>query len=78
MLSVQKDSIAGIYKSFFREIKRSSLGKKLILIIGIKLIIIFVILKLFFFQNYLDTRFDNDDAKSKHVIDNLTTNKSVK
>jgi nitrogen fixation-related uncharacterized protein len=78
MQSVPKNSLVGIYKSFFREIKKKSLGRKLIIIIGIKLIIIFVILKLFFFQNYLNSRFDNDDAKSRHVIDNLTTNKSVK
>ena len=73
-----QNSLAGIYKSFFQEIKKKSLGRKLVIIMGIKLIIIFLILKLFFFKNYLNSHFDNDADKSKHVIENLTTNKSVK
>jgi ABC-type Mn2+/Zn2+ transport system permease subunit len=73
-----KNSLTGIYKSFFQGIRESSVGRKLIIIIGIKLIIIFLVLKLFFFKDYLNSRFDNDKAKSQHVIERLTTNKSVK
>ncbi|MGI6478503.1 MAG: DUF4492 domain-containing protein [Salinivirgaceae bacterium] len=48
------------------------LGKRLWLLITIKLIIMFLILKLIFFPNYLKNNFDNDEERSKHVIENLT------
>ena len=72
------NSILGTYKSFFREIRKSSLGRKLIFIIGIKLIVVFIVLKIFFFKDYLNSRYNSSEAKSKHVIENLTSNKSVK
>ena len=48
-------------------------GKKLWLIIGIKLFIIFAILKVFFFQDFLSSKFDNEQDKSEYVIEQLTT-----
>jgi flagellar basal body-associated protein FliL len=50
----------------------SSVGKKLWIIILIKLIIIFVVLKLFFFPNFLNTNFDSEEERSDHVIEQLT------
>lgn len=47
------------------------LGKTLWLIILVKLFIMFFILKLFFFPNYLG-KFDEDSAKAEHVSDELT------
>ena len=47
-------------------------GKRLFLIILIKMIIFFGILKVFFFQDYLDSRYDTDKQKSEHVIKQLT------
>ena len=49
-----------------------TVGKKLWLIIIIKLFVMFVILKLFFFHNFLETRFNTDKARSNYVIDQLT------
>lgn len=46
------------------------LGKTLWLIILVKLFIMFFILKLFFFPNYLG-RFDGDSAKGEHVSGEL-------
>ena len=48
------------------------LGKKLWLLIGIKLAIMFLVLKLLFFPNYLKKNFDTEADRSKHVIENLT------
>jgi hypothetical protein len=48
------------------------LGKKLWAIILIKLVVMFLILKLFFFPNYLKTNFDTDQERSDHVIEQLT------
>jgi hypothetical protein len=49
-----------------------TVGKKLWAIILIKLAIMFLILKLFFFPNYLKTNFDTDQERSDHVIEQLT------
>ena len=50
-------------------------GKKLALIVIIKLIILFGIFKIFFFQDFLDSRYDNDKQKTEHVIQQLLNNK---
>lgn len=55
------------YLEGFREMK---LGKTLWLIILVKLFIMFFILKLFFFPNYLG-QFDNDNEKENHVSNEL-------
>lgn len=47
-------------------------GKQVWLVILIKLFIMFVILKIFFFPNFLKTNFDNDADRSNHVLENLT------
>ena len=52
--------------------KSMTVGKSLWLIIFIKLFIMFAILKVFFFPNILNRDFDNDQERSKHVIENLT------
>ena len=50
----------------------SSVGKKLWLIIFIKLFVMFVILKLFFFQDFLSTKAETPQEKANYVIDRLT------
>lgn len=55
------------YVEGFREMK---LGKTLWLIILIKLFIMFFILRLFFFPNYLG-QFDTDAEKEEHVSSEL-------
>lgn len=52
--------------------KSMTVGKKLWLIIFIKLFIMFAILKLFFFPNILKTNFATDEERSNHVIDQIT------
>ena len=58
------------YIDGFRDM--STWGKKVWLIILVKLFIIFLILRLFFFHDFLKTRFDNDDQRSKYVIEQIT------
>lgn len=51
-------------------------GKKLWLIILIKLFIMFAILKVFFFPNFLQTNFDTDEERGDYVLEQITkTNK---
>jgi len=45
-----------------------TIGKKLWLIILFKLFIMFGLLKIFFFPNYLKTNFKTDKERSEYVI----------
>jgi len=47
-------------------------GRQVWLIILIKLFIMFVVLKIFFFPNYLKSNFDTDKKRSEHVLEELT------
>jgi hypothetical protein len=47
-------------------------GKKVWIIIIIKLFVIFVILKLFFFPDILKKNYSTDEQRSEHVIEQLT------
>jgi hypothetical protein len=49
----------------------SSWGRKVWLIIIIKLFIMFAILRLFFFPDFLKTKFSNDEQRSEYVMDQL-------
>ena len=51
----------------------SQLGKKLWLIIIAKLIVIFVVIKLFLMPNFLDTHFKTEQEKQAYMIKQLTT-----
>jgi hypothetical protein len=50
----------------------SSWGRKVWIIIIIKLFIIFFILKIFFFPNLLKKNYENDAQRSEYVLDQLT------
>lgn len=58
-----------LYYDGFRSM---TVGKRLWLIIFIKLFIMFAIFRLFFFPNYLRSNFDTDEERSNHVIEQLT------
>ncbi|WP_419174042.1 DUF4492 domain-containing protein [Desulfosediminicola sp.] len=49
-----------------------TLGKTLWKIIIIKLVVMFAVLKLFFFPNYLKTNFTTDQDRADYVIDRIT------
>jgi len=53
-----------------------TVGKKLWIIILIKLFIMFAILKLFFFPDFLESNFSSDEERSEYVIDQLTRTKN--
>ena len=61
-------NIASLYIDGFKNMK---MGKKLWLLIIIKLIIMFGILKVFIFNETLNTKFQTDEEKSEFVIRNL-------
>ena len=50
-------------------------GKRVWIIILIKLFVIFIILKIFFFQDFLHKIYNTDEQKSEYVLDQLTNSK---
>ena len=61
--------IWGLYYDGFRNM--SSWGKQVWIIILIKLFILFFVLRLFFFPNFLKTNFKTDAERGNHVLENL-------
>jgi len=61
-----------IFDFYYTGFRSMTVGKNLWAIILIKLAIMFLILKLFFFPNYLKTNFETDQERSDHVIEQLT------
>jgi len=64
--------VNNIIQFYIDGFRRMTLGKTLWKIIIIKLIVMFAVLKLFFFPNFLKTNFDNDRQRADHVINQLT------
>ena len=64
---------SGRVYSFYRDgFKRMTLGRTLWKIIIIKLVVMFGVLKLFFFPNYLNTNFETDNQRADHVLEQIT------
>ena len=68
------------HMSIFQEVYRfyrdgfcsMTVGKTLWKIIFIKLIIMFAVLKLFFFQDFLETKFETEQERADYVLSELT------
>jgi len=64
--------LVNIFQFYKEGFLSMTIGKRLWLIIGVKLLIMFAVLKLFFFKNFLSDRFDTEAEKSEYVIEQLT------
>jgi len=64
--------ITNIIKFYLEGFKNMTLGKTLWIIILIKLFILFVILRTFFFPDFLKTKFDSDTERGDYVIEELS------
>lgn len=61
-----------IFYFYYDGFRGMTLGKRLWVIIIIKLFIMFAILKVFFFPDVLKVRFDNDKQRSDYVLEQFT------
>jgi len=62
-----------IFRFYFEGFRdMSGWGRKVWLIILIKLFIMFAILKIFFFQDFLQKNYHSDKDRSEHVLNQLT------
>ena len=64
-----------MYRDGFRSM---TIGRTLWMVIGIKLAIMFLILKIFFFPNKLNTEYSTDEERSQAVRESLITDNNSK
>ena len=74
MIAFIRKNIIRLYRFYYEGFKNMTVGKSLWLIILIKLFIIFIVLKLFFFPDILNKHFKTQQEKSDYIIDELTKN----
>jgi uncharacterized membrane protein len=67
-----KLNLKNIFQFYYQGFQAMTIGKKLWMIIIIKLVVMFLVLKLFFFPNFLRTHFKTDGERSNYVIEQLT------
>lgn len=64
--------IKRVFRFYYEGFKSMTVGKTLWLIILIKLFIMFVVLRVFFFPNVIKSKFDTQEERSLYVIEQLT------
>jgi len=64
-----------IFHFYYDGFKSMEVGKKLWLIILIKLFILFIVLKIFFFPDILKDNFNNDRERGDYVIEQLSNSR---
>ncbi|MCF8367217.1 MAG: DUF4492 domain-containing protein [Bacteroidales bacterium] len=67
-----RNILSKIFYFYYDGFRSMTWGKNIWLIILIKLFIMFAVLKLFFFPDFLKTNFDTDEQRSDYVIEQLT------
>ena len=64
--------ITRVYTFYRNGFRNMTVGRSLWKIILIKLLVMFAVLKLFFFPNYLQTNFQTDEQRADHVLEQLS------
>ena len=63
---------ARVFRFYLDGFRSMTVGKTLWKIILIKLFIMFAVLKVFFFPDFLSTNFSTDEQRADHVIEQIT------
>jgi hypothetical protein len=74
-MSQKQNIFFRIFNFYYQGFRQMTVGKRLWAIILIKLFIMFAILKIFFFKDFLGHKFHSDKERSDYVIEQLTTPK---
>lgn len=72
---MSKNIFIRVFRFYYEGFTSMTVGRKLWAIIIIKLFVMFAVLKLFFFQDFLGSKFENDQERSEYVIEQLITPK---
>ena len=68
----QPNVLQRIFRFYINGFRRMTVGRSLWKIIFIKLLIMFGVLKLFFFHDFLGTHFHTDEQRADYVLSELT------
>lgn len=71
-MSKNKNIFVRLFRFYYDGFRGMTWGRQLWLIIFIKLFIMFAIFRVFFFPNILNSKYDSDEEKSNHVLEELT------
>ena len=70
--AVSGNILLRIFRFYYDGFRNMTVGKKLWVIILIKLFVFFAIMKVFFFPDFLETRFSTEEEKGDYIIEQLT------
>jgi len=73
----KRNFLKQVFLFYYDGFKSMTVGKRLWTIIIIKLFIMFAILKIFFFKDFLNNKFDTEKEKADYVIEQLTQPKNT-
>jgi hypothetical protein len=60
-----------VFRFYYEGFRSMTLGKTLWIIILVKLFIMFAILKVFFFPNFLSSKADSKEGKSEYIVNEM-------
>ena len=72
---MSKNVFIRVFRFYYEGFASMTVGRKLWAIIIIKLFVMFAVLKIFFFQDFLGSKFENDEERSDYVIEQLISPK---
>jgi len=72
---MKKNPLVSVVRFYYEGFRGMKLGKTLWLVILIKLFIMFFVLRLFFFPNFLNSRFNTKEQRSDFVGNELIDRK---
>jgi len=76
MITSAKNALRDLFLFYYEGFRNlSTWGRQVWIIIIIKLFVMFIILKIFFFPDFLKTNFKDDAERSDYIIEQLTGNR---
>ena len=72
LVNEEIDMLRKVFDLYYDGFRSMVVGRTLWKLIFIKLFIMFAILKVFFFPDFLETNFSNDAERANHVLQNLS------
>jgi hypothetical protein len=72
---MQTNFVKRVFNFYYEGFKSMTVGKKLWIIILVKLFVMFAVLKVFFFHDFLKSKFHSDAERSNYIIEQLTNPK---
>ncbi|MBC8208548.1 MAG: DUF4492 domain-containing protein [Desulfobulbaceae bacterium] len=69
----QQSLLRRVTRFYYDGFRRMTVGRTMWKIILLKLFIMFGVLKLFFFPDFLATEFSSDQERAGHVLEEITT-----